>query len=307
MPPADDPNQPAPPKDLAWRQFSLHAAIDGGALGLALGGVCQCKGTVAESCTSATICDDSAVTMFTALDKQNGAPIDKTLSAGIDAGGWTVILRLANYNDSKNDSHVTLRWYFSRGMAGGLKPKSDCTDTWNIAERSLVTDANGNLDMALYLDDTAYVANGMLVANFPAARLEALGVSSALVMKLSLPQLVAKLVQNADGKTWRLDDGMIEARLAEPDAFALIAAWRSDAGEAICRSHPAYSKLAQLACDGRDVRTEQGGPTAPCTALSVAIAFRAETSVAGKAVPKAATAPVCAAANDPASASCAKP
>jgi hypothetical protein len=307
-----DPLVKSPPITFAWRRVRLYRAADGGTLGLDQDGVCTCDGTSLQKCLGPNVCDgpngrdNAGIKLIAALDLLNGSPLEASLRKGIDAGQWSVILRIEDYDETDDDASLTLRWYFSRGFADAMaKPAWNGKDVWTVNERSLEPMAMGKLDAARFEDKTAYVSGGVLVATFTEAVLEALGGKTVLPLRLSQAKLVATLRKGADG--WRLDDGIVAARLSEKDAFGTIAGFRSDAGTLICSDESSFQTLTQLVCDARDLPSSNAGPTQPCEAVSLALGFDASPAATPIVVPKPLPPMGCAMGKDPAAATCSMP
>jgi hypothetical protein len=130
-------------------------------------------------------------------------------TAQLEAGGVTVIVRLAGWNGQANDDKVTVDNIvaapFDSYGPEGKTPKWDGTDEWPIASDSLV---NGNPDRPKSRDTNAYVTNYQLVANLSesALRLD-IGLSQLgnvkLTMVLSAAVAVCTLVPTSElGAGW---------------------------------------------------------------------------------------------------------
>jgi hypothetical protein len=317
------------------------------AVGYDLDDRCTCQGE-GPSCagpetTEPYECDgpagrDNAIAQL--FDAIQGIYPDYTSEAAtqdIAEGGWTVLVRVREYNGQPNDARVVVAVYPSSGLDKDPCHPEDEPPRWNGADRWPVAsfsvqgpagsggsggagsasggaagagglDCEGasgyDVDAPIYVDENAYVADSVLVASMPRTGISFTGDGGDRTIILQAGFLSAKIELEAGD--WVLRDGTITGRWALTDLLGFIGKLRP-ADDALCIGHPVYELMRGIVCRYPDITADVAAPTAPCDALSAAIAFDADPAELGI-VFEAGTPnePICPPETDPAGDDCAR-
>ena len=222
-------------------------------------------------------------------------------SQGAEAGEWSALLRIQEYNGEANDDVVRVALYPTPGLGMAL-PLWDGTDAWPIVQTSL-----GQLmtpDDPLYFDAAAYVTDGVLVASLPTTVITLQGGLSHLEFRLTGGGLSARIVDRGDG-TYALDEGMIAGRWESARVFEALGTFRDETGSPLCTDDVLVYSIAKAAiCNSRDILAGIGGPTVPCDAVSFAMGFTSEPALLGAVVPPPMPTPGCPPETNPATQTC---
>jgi hypothetical protein len=334
MPSHDDPSTDPPYAGfLAMQTIDVGASPDGGLvlpdsgaplppIGFDLDQECTCcnqpAGTAcmtAGSCSGSNIvCDDNQGRDHVALDIFRGLPnVTGAAIAGMQAGQFTILLQIGGYNGTLNDSNVTLAFYVSNGIEGTVDGgvgsatlRHDGTDLWTVDSRYLSQGQNGvtvadgtncngtNVCMPSYVDNNAYVSDGILVsspspvlpltfgyrANFGGALME---LSDAIISGKLVPKMVG------GRKLWGLENGSISGRWASSQLLENLATLpNADVdGSFLCATDPVlgsqYKTLKMYICAMQDIMTNKSADNSgvPCDALSMSLGFTAEPAQVG--------------------------
>ena len=267
---------------LAWRVVRFDAAMDGGPLGLDLDGRCTCQGE-APACLppegAEPVCDllegrDNAAGDFAAKAALRlGIPsLGELFTQAAQTGNATLLVRLTGYDGAQSDDQVTVRVYGSAGF-GGAVPTFTQNDAWPIDASYLEAPAD-DVEKARYRYDAAYVTEGQLVAFIPELPVIARNLNMRSAFPLSGALLTGKLVP--DGGGYRLERGLLAARVGQAAALGAIGELCDFNGLPVCTNDADYAALKSTVCERRDLFLSSGGPTKPCDALSFALAFEAE-------------------------------
>jgi len=218
-------------------------------------------------------------------------------SAKANAGYWTLLIEIHGYNGLKDDPAVSVALYPCPGL--GVTPKWDGTDSWAILD----TDVTG-LGMPAYASDGAYVAGQTLVASVPSVPMTLAGDKQTFTLTLSGAVLTGKLAQS-NGQ-WRLEQGVLAARLGLTNLFQSLSAYRDTSGMPLCTDAGfLYSTAKTSICTDADILLTATEPkSATCDALSFGMGFSADPALRGPSVPAPTPTPGCPAATDPANDSC---
>ncbi len=297
-PPSSDPNQSFVS---AVRRINLSVAPPNENLGYDLDGRCTCPSTggAPESCKPVVPkapehCDgkdgrDVSVnlTVVPTLLSTPGFSSDD-LNNGFERGLFGLIAMVRNYNGTPNDREVEVSLFLSPGIAGATgTPKWDGTDKFDFDPASVDGTIDAGTPTSLYVDKTAYVRDGVLVASkLNNVRLNfGFGVS-ALKLEVSSTSMTARITKTSSGKL-TLTEGTIVGRL--PTAALLKAvgplpvppiAGGADGG-VVCNSGFFYSGVVKpQICRAADLSSNpardpvgSAEPTASCDAVSFALRF----------------------------------
>src|ERR1035438_2609574 len=272
--------------------------------------VCQTGG----SCIgSSVICDDNAGRDHIALNIFRVLPnASAAANAGMQAGEVSIILQISGYSGALNDTNVTVALYVSNGLVGvqdggTVTPRHDGTDLWTVDTHYLATTQRGetvpdgtqcNSTTAcqpIYVDDGAYVANGVLVSR-PSATLPLTfgyraNIGGAL-MKLNDAVISGTLqpLQTAGGqKLWGITNGSISGRWESAQLLSNLATLPNANvdGSYLCGTDPQAASLYQAiktyVCSLQDIARVQSSDNtmAKCDALSMSLGFTAEPAQLG--------------------------
>lgn len=203
----------------------------------------------------------------------------ETLNANLVKGRYGVLAEISDYNGGKNDKSVKVSVFLSSGTQGDAGPGWDGGDPWDLDPKSLADDAGP--PTSIYVDTTAYVTDGVLVASRLNGVKLALGVGSESVdLELAQGVMSARIVPRGGG--FALDEGTIAGRWPTQNVLKAIAPLNAPGlGVPLCSplSKPLYDFAKGVICRAADIssnpaRDDDRG--ADCDALSFAMRFVAE-------------------------------
>ncbi len=258
-----------------------------------------------------------------------------TQSADIETGGWSLLIRVRGYNGQADDAKVSVSIHPSPGFnydvcLDGQTPNWDGDDPWPVDANSFKSpnpsgaggqggggeggsggvDCSGpkdtqgyDLDAPEFVDEGAYVSNGVLVANLPTAPMVFAGNSSYNQLSLTAGFITGELAQD-DGK-WFLHKGLLVARWTLKEVFRTISSVVSK-GKPLCTDDPLYSLLKPAICGRVDMASKLAGPTTECDSLSFGMGFEAEPAQFGVVFASTATPGACPPETDPVLEGCAR-
>ena len=215
-------------------------------------------------------------------------------------GAWSIVIRVRGYNGEANDQQVEVAMFPSGGLDedpchDGSPPDWDGNDAWPVMSNSLEDPGGGggggaggsancgdpgppgySLEQPKYVDPGGYVTGGVLVASLPEAgiALDSSGAGIHLVGGF----LTGRLEQM--GGAWHLRDGTLAGRWPLASLFSTMSQLGSD-GDPLCTDDSTYQLIRDAVCGKRDITAQISGPTAPCDAVSFAMAFDAEPAQLG--------------------------
>ncbi len=235
-----------------------------------------------------------------------------------EMGGWSLLLRVQEYNGTSNDTHVKLSLFPSPGIhtqscvADATVPAWDGSDAWPIESSSLELGSGFgsdggtgpcgkgvpgfSFDGAKFYDANAYVSNGTLVANIPNSQIIFASSSSSTILKLTAGFVTGKIVK--DGTSFRLTNGVLAGRWKAVDLFSSLTHVLEN-GKSICTDSAVYQAVKLGVCQARDIAATLGGPTTPCDALSLALSFETFPAKLGIVLTSALSVSTCPQATDP--------
>jgi len=294
-PAADDPSDGGDVEFvLAISGVDFAVADDAGApFGFDLDRTCTCPGP--ESCVTQQgaqpHCDEDGgrdntggglIQQFSSL---TSALSTAKIDTNIQKGAFTMLLRIRNYNGTANDTSVATAIFASNGTlplddaGANPAPKHDGTDVWSVDPTSVV--GTPPPYVAVYEDDAAYVANGVLVASvaFPFSIGSTFG---ANFLRLEGAVLSGPLTQT--GSRWGLT-GVIAGRWDTRNILTGMQVLHDpfNPSEYLCGNDSTYQAFKAAICGASDIsRTPSNDNTgAPCDALSLAVAVTAESAQLG--------------------------
>jgi hypothetical protein len=222
------------------------------------------------------------------------------LSNDAEAGRWSLLMRVEGWTGEPDDARVRFTLFPSPGFEEGVTPQWDGQDAWLIDERSL--GSSGQVEDALYVDPSAYVVGGKLVASLPQTGVVFATGGSVLALEFSGAFLVATLVRE-DG-LYGLRDGVLAAVWPSDRIFEALDGFRDGNGDPLCTNNPLFSIARNTICDMVDVFDGLATPTSPCDALSVGIGFSADEATLGGVAASEQPTPGCDEAARPSSCKC---
>ncbi len=242
------------------------------------------------------------------------------LSSDAGKGEWSLLVRVRDYNGEPNDPEVRVAVYAARAFSGdpcnpGGAPQWKGDDRWPVRSDSLkgtptagapksCGDSLGqSFDAPRFEDAHAFVSGGVLTATWPdEVAFYLAGSSQALRIELHQAAVTATLDHDATGH-WHLGGGVVGGGWPERAVFRSLGAVRIG-GKPLCTDDAAYPALKDLLCGSEDVRTDKGGPTSLCDAISFAFSFEGKAARLGSVVVPEALGPPCPAPIDPSNDSC---
>jgi len=130
-------------------------------------------------------------------------------------------------------------------------------------------------EVAKYVDSSAYVTGGMLVANFwrfPVGGLQprSRGILTAHIIEK----------RDAQGSTWSLADGTVAGQFKIDDMLGLLHGLRDvDTGQPLCTDARNYRAYKEHFCSIADISSFGTDPLWPCDAVSWAWKFNADPAL----------------------------
>jgi hypothetical protein len=302
-PAADDPADGGDTTFIAaLHTIDLGIRDDGGTpplFGYDLDGVYTCCDGGASSCTPPVVgahCDEmggrdnSGGQLISSLSLLDPTQFNATtISQRLQAGVYSLILQIENYNGTQNDTQVVAGIYASEGIqaVGDAAPppaKWDGTDVWTIDQSFVLSGGGGSPLVPSHYDAHAYVAGGLLVmqVNFPIS----LGTTNTGNITVALTGgVITGQVEPAGNGTYKLTGGQVAGRWTA--ASVLFAAQQLTLGGAsICPGTSLYTQVKGQVCAAADITTDpsKDNQGATCDALSVAFGFTADPATLGNVV-----------------------
>jgi len=300
----------------AVRTLDFGSRDDGGAppvLGYDLDNTCTCQGMppAGESCkpygdASALHCDleagvdNAGLSLVRQFSAFPGFFQQSYINDRLAAGSYGAVVRVAKYNGQLNDTQVEVAFFPSNGTAGiemGLPsiPNWDGNDTWTLDPSALVGGVipDGGDIGAKYIDQSAYVSNGVLVANlgFPIS----IGASqndNTLTIELVGAIVTARLSKDGSGN-WKVDQGTIAGRWPTNKMLTSLQVLHdpfllNDPNAHLCGSNTTYQLIKTKICTSSDIAVNvlEDGKNAPCGALTVGIDFTSTLAKVGGTFPR---------------------
>lgn len=291
--------------------FGLGA--DGGPtplLGFDLDGICTCQGQppAGESCAPApntTHCDmdagvdNAGAGVVRAFSSLPGFFEQDFINARISGGFYGALVRVSKYNGKPNDTQVEAAFFPSNGTTGieqgiPVTPSWTGDDRWTLDPSALLgsTIPDGGQPAAKYVDQSAYVRDGMLVASlsFPIFIGASAG-DSTLTVDLVGAVVTARLVP--DNGTFRLEEGVIAGRWPTARMLTALAVLHDPLDPQklgrLCGTNATYKFVKNQMCSAADIATNllEDGRGAPCSAITVGIAFTANAATFANTFPRA--------------------
>ncbi|MBM4359932.1 MAG: hypothetical protein FJ096_17650 [Deltaproteobacteria bacterium] len=247
--------------------------------------------------------DNRTAKLFASAKAFNSAISSSNYSMGANDGSWSLLVRIRDYNGTKNDSKVTVALYPSPGYAVekcalmDAKPQWTGSDAWPVDANALGKATSGpgsdggdgicgekgkpgySYDAPKFVDTNAYVADGTFVANLPEAALTVSNFKAGTLVKLTAGFITGKL-EATQGGAFKVTNGIFTGRWKATDMFLAFSTGLSE-GQALCTTNPVYQLIRSAICSAREIAGSLGGPTTPCDAVSFALAYEAEPAKLG--------------------------
>lgn len=205
-----------------------------------------------------------------AVDK-NAADGLRFYSAQLESGRFQLLMRIRDYNGTKNDDFVRMDLYPSYGKSddGGIDGPADLWTRDQSYRLSDLTDEASKLQSV-----ETFVADGQLVARFPLVDFLLIDDDRERPLRIRFRDaILTATIARRDGRDV-LDDGLVAGRIDAAELLAELGEVRIG-GEALCRGQAA-SLLTSTICSARDLASSvlQDGTNVPCAALSAAARFQ---------------------------------
>lgn len=271
----------------------------GNLLGYDLDRACTCPGagSCKPSMDAALVCDDplgrdnSAGVLLSSFMAFAGDVFDSAkINQKITDGVFTLLVRVRDWNGSKNDTQVTTALFLSDGMTGSedggtpQKPKFDGTDDWTVTPSSLFGGTGPPyVPLPDSVDTMAYVTDGLLVAVIGEVKVTLLGTNNGSVT-LDVSGAVFTGHLTPKGSSFEMKDGVLVARWPTRKMLTSLAGIKDPFGPGyLCGDSGSYGTIKKLICDKRDIVTaiQNDNTGAFCDALSVGFGFVGEPARIG--------------------------
>ena len=184
---------------------------------------------------------------------------DGRLQASLDAGEFGMGVRVIGWDGSSNDADVQVSLYNVADLANG---------TFDVDDDSLLNPADLG---SKYVDTSAYVTNGVLVASFDFdLRLIVPGADAAAPSTVRIPLTSAHLVgkiERSGASGLRIGNAQLIGRIPTTRIFTEISAL------GLCANQAGFDSIKSSVCATLDVPTNpaQDGTNVNCDALSFAM------------------------------------
>lgn len=267
--------------------------------GYDLDGVCTCP-TDPESCVlpagSKSHCDDPGG-RDVSLNRNVASFLLKTpgfspedLNTGLANGKFGILAEVRGYNGGANDKQVEVSMFLSSGTSSGIPtvdagpPGWDGGDKWDLDPTSLAGSTDAGPPVSQYVDTTAYVRDGVLVASRLNGMKLTLGAGTATVtLEMTQGGMTAKVVKRGGG--YALEGGVIFGRMPTASMLKAVGPLPTPGGTApLCTNAIFFSVVKQAVCGAADVSSNPARDLdrgAACDAVSFALRFEAEPALLG--------------------------
>jgi hypothetical protein len=306
-PMADDPDG-GDAGDIVLAIRSIRFDVDAGGgnlLGWDLDRVCTCPGK--PSCNpgdAQVVCDDpngrdnSGGLLLQNFMAFAGSAFDaQKLNARINAGDFTMLVRIRDWNGTANDTRVTGELFLSNGMKGSedggtpQTPKWDGTDSWTLDPNTLFGGTGPPyIPLPDSVDVAAYVTNGLMVAALNEVSLNLVASSGSGSLKIGITgAVITGHLTPAGGGLWKMDDGLIAGRWATRRFLTSFATIKDPLGTGyLCGDSGTYQSIKKLICNARDISAlvQNDNTGAPCDAVSISFGLTAAPALLGNLNPK---------------------
>jgi hypothetical protein len=283
-------------------------------VGFDLDGVCTCPGPPscrAQAGTDPTqACDppdnsgrdNVSIDLFRALGSVSSAGTQQ-IDQGLQTGQYGLLLDIRDYNGTPDDPAVKVSFYVSngvnRGGDGGLQLNPNGPSAWTIDPGSLRNNPDNIPSCAanpacqpLFEDDSAYVKDSVVVANFtqiPVAfgdRSFLGGATMQLTGAIIVGQLQPVSIGAGGGFSYKLAGGTIAGRWPTSQLLATLATIPDPSadGSFFCGPNSiTYNLIKAVACQAADITSSQNNDNknASCDAVSVGMRFTAVPALLG--------------------------
>jgi hypothetical protein len=182
-----------------------------------------------------------------------------------------ILLRIQGYNGMPNDDLVIVSVLETSGTT---LPQWQGTDAWTVNEECLANIPNM---ISKYMDDNAYVAQGVVVARFdPFPIRMSLGNSANARLPLEQSLFTAQLTLDPTAGFYKLVAGRLGGTVRPVDLFRV-----ASASNPTCLDPDTVLTIHSLACSYLDMRlpVPSGNNDLPCNAFSMGLGFEAWTAV----------------------------
>ena len=287
--------------DVAVRRIDLDVDPPAPPTGFDLDGVCTCPGPSAcvrrfgalDAGDGGVHCDDPGgrdITLnrdvFKVITQSPGFS-PELLNSKLESGRYGIIAEVSGYNGGKNDRTVQVAVYMSSGVSGDAGPAWDGGDPWDLDPTS-VKSGDAMPYVPAFVDTTAYVTDGVLVASKLAGMKLTLGVGSGSI-ELDLGQAIFTAQVVPMGSSYALREGTIAGRWTVANilrAIAPLSAPVLPGGPPLCSAtaRPVYNYAKTTICGAADLSQNADRDLdrgADCDALSFGMRFFAEPATKG--------------------------
>lgn len=297
---------------VALRKVDLGDGDNQGLLGLDLDNKCTCDGDgpscLAPSYAKEDNCDgpggrDNSLAqvfkfMTILLGSSFGSP---ALSDDANAGKWSMLFRVAQYNGLADDDQVSLSVFPSAGTEGDVTPTWTGNDAFRVAAAAIAPGGT-TVDTPRFIDTKAYVSGNVLVASLPESAIVLPSGTAEVAVDITAGLVMAEIVPV--GSSYGLRKGIIAGRWRNDDVFVTLSRFRDGNGAPICKGQLLYDTVKGKLCGFTDILSSLGSPTDECDSISAGIGFEADPAGFGSIDPPPVPTNGCPPEDDPITDSC---
>jgi hypothetical protein len=257
-----------------------------------------------ETCDGQDGQDNALAALFDVASTFTDALDSSFHNRRIETGDYTTLLEVSGYNGEPLDAVVSAAIYPSPGLTrdpcnpGDVVAQWDGSDRWPvIAEAVMGAAGQGGsggggggeggascgpsavgVDNAMYVDEAAYVVDGVLVASFADAQIAFFQDGYAAGVRATGVVVTGQLVPA--GSAWAIDNGVLAGRIEHNNLVLGMSALMTEGGT-VCPDDPLFDPIKTASCGAIDIGAALAGPTTPCGATSFGILFEAEPAQLG--------------------------
>jgi len=292
---------PAPTKDspdagdftviVALNTIDFGLSTDGGpphAAGLNLDRACTVS-TGTESCVSGALgtnftnyvvdktdsgIDNAGGSLIQYISKMGPAFTPENINGRLQQGQYGVVLQITGYNGQADDTQVAVSFFPSFGLNVDAGITNTPSDLWRVDPADL-----GAAETSQWIDTTAYVVGGKVVAHFAQAPLKLTVDENNPLLTLRFDDAVMTADLVLDGNnTFRLTNGIVSGRVKTDQFLGSVDQlfYNPDGPNTFICVNPIFRGFIQTTvCGARDIMSNslQDNMKLPCDAFSAGAAF----------------------------------
>lgn len=218
--------------------------------------------------------DNAGDSLIQYIGNQGPTFTPEAINQRLQAGQYGVVLQVTGYNGQPNDTQVAVSFFPSFGVAtdGGIA--FDHTDVWRVDHSDM-----GGADTSQWLDTTAYVRDGKLVAHFSQAPLKITvnEKNPILTLRFNDAVMTSDIVLDQNN-AFRLTNGVVAGRIKTEQFLAAtdqLFYSPTSPDTFICTNDFFQHFIHTTVCNARDIRSNSldDNTNKPCDAFSGGAGF----------------------------------